>query len=151
MIAMFKLLTLLQHVRGQSALCCHINVCMYVCSLLNGDTTSMFDIIKGSFTNTKSNRLFNLVGAGVHCVKPLNTEKSYNSFWHGSVGHCFICQSTPGQLKSPRMILGPARLIIILHAAGKLRHYVDRRRTGPQGARCRRPIHYKDTVRHVEI
>ena len=33
MISIFKIvfITLLQHVRGQSALCCQINVCMYVC------------------------------------------------------------------------------------------------------------------------
>lgn len=112
MIAMFKLFynTIAACQRPVGPLLSY--KCMYVCSLLNGDTTSMFDIIKGSFTNTKSNRLFNLVGAGVHCVKPLNTEKSYNSFWHGSVGHCFICQSTPGQLKSPIMIVGPVRLIL---------------------------------------
>jgi len=33
-IAMFNcFITLLQHVRGQSALCCQINVCMYVCRM----------------------------------------------------------------------------------------------------------------------
>ena len=35
MIAMFNyFITLLQHVRGQSALCCQINVCMYVCKMV---------------------------------------------------------------------------------------------------------------------